>query len=153
MADNTESAKKELSIARGVAPIIAVMATLIYASSLAKNAPVAPNIFQFDKIAHFFVFGLFGTLWFRMLRIPFLDTKRWMVAFMLVLLLGVVDEILQYFNPNRSFDPYDWVADASGALVAIFVYRGWTWYRRMLETPVLRLLRFQIVEDTMAYRG
>ncbi len=135
---------QKLSLFRGLIPLVGMMAALVYASSLARAKPAGPELFQFDKIAHFFVFGLMGTLWFRVLRIPFLDTKRWVIAFLLVMAFGVLDEILQYFNPNRSFDPYDWIADASGAFVSIFVYRGWALYRRILETPVALLLRFKI---------
>ncbi len=145
------SAKTEkiqaLSLVRGLIPVLAVMATLVYASSLAKAKPAGPDLFQFDKIAHFFVFGLLGTLWFRCLRIPFLNTRRWVVAFLLVIAFGIVDEILQYFNPNRSFDPYDWVADAGGALVGIFVYRDWSLYRRVLETPISKLASLKIVSE------
>ena len=145
MFGEAEPKIEKLSLVRKLIPLVGIMATLVYASSLARVKPAAPELFQFDKIAHFFVFGLMGTLWFRVLRIPFPDTKRWIVAFLLVIAFGVLDEILQYFNPNRSFDPYDWIADASGAFVGIFVYRGWALYRRILETPVVLLIRFKIV--------
>lgn len=109
------------------------MATLVYASSFARASPVAPDIFQFDKLAHFCIFGLLGTLFFRASRIGFGERRRWVSAYLCVIAFGVLDEILQIFNPNRSFDPYDWIADGMGPLLALYLYRNWTWYRELLE--------------------
>lgn len=119
---------------RLLCPTVALMAILVIASVFARKPPAAPDIFQFDKIAHFFVFGLMGTLNFRCLRIDFLDRRRWLLAFAGVMAFGVLDEILQWLNPNRTFDPFDWLADATGSILAIAAYRNWFWYRSVLES-------------------
>ncbi|MDQ8203889.1 VanZ family protein [Pelagicoccus sp. SDUM812003] len=117
-------------------PPIALTATLVAASFLSPVAPAAPNVVGFDKIAHFCVFGLLGTLLFRRLRQPFLSNRRVLWALIGAVSYGALDESLQFFNPARSFDPLDWIADLSGALLAIYLYRNWAWYRRLLEFPI-----------------
>ncbi|MBK1878608.1 VanZ family protein [Pelagicoccus mobilis] len=117
------------------APAIGVMAVL-FVSSHFSGVPAGPKIIGFDKVAHFFVFGLLGTLMFRRIRIRFLEHRRWVWAFAGAMLYALADEVLQFFNPDRSFDVLDWVADAAGAAVAIFVYRNWGWYRRLLEWEI-----------------
>ncbi|WP_309006291.1 VanZ family protein [Pelagicoccus sp. SDUM812005] len=113
-------------------PALAVMATLVVSSHF-SGQPAAPDVVGFDKVAHFFVFGLLGTLLFRAVRMEFRSHGRWMVAYAAVLAYAGADEVLQYFNPERSFDPWDWVADGTGSLLAIMLYRGWPWYRKLLE--------------------
>ena len=114
-------------------PVLFLMGTLAWASACARTPPAAPNIFQFDKIAHFCVFGLMGTLCFRVPRLPARTARRWLAAFGAVMAYALLDEVLQYFNPARSFDPFDWLADLTGCLVGIFMYRGWAAYRGLLE--------------------
>ncbi|WP_425511337.1 VanZ family protein [Pelagicoccus albus] len=108
------------------------MLTLLISSHF-SGPPAGPDIEGFDKIAHFFVFGLLGTLFFRPLRFALKDHRRWIFAFLGVFSYSLCDEFLQYFNPERSFDPYDWMADWSGALLAIGLYRQLAWYRWLLE--------------------
>jgi len=108
------------------------MATLVVSSHF-SGAPAGPEIVGFDKLAHFFVFGLLGTLLFRCLRIRFLDHRRWIRALAGAMLYAGMDELLQYFNPDRSFDVIDWLADFIGVSLALFVYRNWHWYREVLE--------------------
>ena len=119
-------------------PLVALVVTLALASSLARTAPAAPAIPHFDKIAHVLVFGLMGTLAFRASSIGFLEVRRAARAMLLVLAYGAFDEILQYFNPHRSFEPADWLADIGGACLAIILYRNWRWYRALLERPLWR---------------
>jgi VanZ family protein len=56
---------------------------------------------------------------------------------------GASDEWHQSFVPGRSTDVRDWIADTIGAALAIGLYAGWAWYRRLLETP-LRLRRLSV---------
>jgi len=111
------------------------MLTLV-AASFFGGAPSGPKFSGFDKLAHFCVFGLIATLLFRPLRLPFGLSRRWLLAMAGTLLFGALDELLQYFNPARSFDPWDWVADVSGAALALALYRYWAWYRSLLEWPL-----------------
>jgi len=97
------------------------------------NSPAGPNIEWFDKIAHFFVFGLLATIVFRSVDLPLGSAFRWCVAFAVVMLYSSIDEAIQYFNPVRTADWMDLVADGLGAVVALFVYRNWEFYRQLME--------------------
>ena len=55
---------------------------------------------------------------------------------MLVSLFGITDEWHQSFTPGRAVEFADWVADTSGAVLAVTLYLRWGWYRRLLETPL-----------------
>lgn len=122
-------------------PAIALMGTLVVSSHF-SGKPAAPDIVGFDKIAHFCVFGLLGTLIFRTIRRELGDWRRWGLALLGVAAYAVTDEFLQYFNPDRSFDVLDWAADGAGALLAVSLYRGWAWYRDLLEFKLrLRLAK------------
>lgn len=127
-------------------PAIALVLTLAWASNFAQGGPDGSDIPYFDKIAHFFVFGLMGTLWFRCLPRKSRVISRWLMALIIVLTYGVVDEWIQSMNPQRSSDLLDWLADGLGALTGIFVYRNWTWYRRVLETRISDLFRMKLAD-------
>ena len=101
---------------------------------------------HFDKIAHFLVFGLLATLWFRFLPGNLVGLGRFAGAIVLALLYGVVDEWIQYYNPLRSFDALDWIADGAGSITAIWLYRNWRLYRRALETRISDLCRLKLTE-------
>lgn len=115
---------------------LAVAGALLYGAAFAEKPPAGPGIVGFDKVAHFFVYGLLGTLFFRSQRGAFLGRRRWLAAFGATMAVGVADELLQAMNPNRSFGVDDWVADAAGAALAVTLYRSWGWYRRLLEWRV-----------------
>lgn len=89
-----------------------------------------------DKLAHFLVFGLLAT---SILRIPFFFKLRWrgaLAAACIVSICGMMDEFRQSMTPGRAVEFNDWLADTSGAFVAVIVYRYWHFYRRILEFPV-----------------
>ncbi|MDO8544541.1 MAG: VanZ family protein [Opitutaceae bacterium] len=109
-----------------------VGATLIAASHRSHLA--APEISNIDKAAHFAVYGLLATLLGRI-------GDGWRAALWAVVatsLFGVSDELHQMMVPGRSSSVADWIADTLGALIAVALYRGWTPYRRWLETPLWR---------------
>lgn len=137
MMDTLRGPEKEYGMIRLWVFPIAVMTTLVV-SSYFSGTLAGPKVVGFDKVAHFCVFGLLGTLTFRALRIGFLDRNRWLLAFSAAAAYGVADEVLQYFNPSRSFDPMDWLADCCGSALAIALYRNWAWYRGLLETRLFR---------------
>ena len=113
-----------------------LVVTLVWASQYSSSSPVSPDIEWFDKVAHFFVFGLMGTLVFRVIDLPLKSRRRWSIALIAVLLYSSVDETIQYYNPFRTADWMDLVADALGSSVAVFVYRNWTFYRHLMEWPL-----------------
>lgn len=109
---------------------MALAATIFVASGRGQVA--APDIVDFDKAAHFFVYGLLATLVVRAGPRPV-----WAVG--ITILYGLTDEWHQSFTPGRSVEWMDVMADALGAVVAVAVYAGWAGYRRWLERPLFGL--------------
>lgn len=108
---------------------IALAAMVILASQRPRLA--SPDITHIDKVTHFSVYGLLATLVCRLGA----GKRGAIVAWVVVALFGITDEWHQSFIPGRSSDVADWIADISGAAVAVGAYTFWTAYRRLLETP------------------
>jgi len=121
---------------------VAVVTVVFFASG--RSHVAAPGIVNFDKVAHALVFGLIATLVGRSLR----RRRHVWMAIVLTSAYGMVDEIRQSFTPGRSVEIADWVADTSGACLAVTLYQLWAWYRNLLETPLFR--RKPRVEKTPA---
>jgi VanZ family protein len=65
------------------------------------------------------------------------------IALVLVSAYGMSDEWHQSFTPGRSVELADWLADTSGAAMAIVMYRTWDAYRCWLEMPLARKRRIE----------
>jgi VanZ family protein len=118
-----------------------LVAVLIFSAS-GRSQVADPGIPNVDKVIHFLVYGLLGTL---VVRTGV--GGRWapIIALVVTSLYGVTDEIHQSFVPGRSMELADWVADTAGASVAILMYARWAWYRVRLEAPVRRKRRIEKV--------
>ena len=103
--------------------------TIVVASG--RGSVAAPNIIDFDKAAHFSIYGLLATL---VARAGFPERRRWW-AILIVSLFGLTDEWHQSFTPGRSVEIADWVADTLGAILAVALYVPLQGYHRLLETP------------------
>ena len=113
---------------------VALAATVVWASGHGQVAvPDIADFANFDKLAHFSIFGLMATLVLRPFR-----ARRCFWAVLIVSLFGATDEFHQHFTPGRSMDVLDWLADTCGAVVAVAAYTFWSGYRRTLETPLLK---------------
>lgn len=113
---------------------LALAATVFTASGRSQVA--APEITGIDKVAHFFVFGLLGTL---IARVPSVAGWRGLGVFWAVVLTsvyGFLDEFHQSFTPGRSVEFTDWLCDTSGAALAVAIYAYWRFYRGLLEAPL-----------------
>jgi len=108
-----------------------VIAVLIFTAS-SRSSVSSPRIPHFDKVVHFSVYGLLGTLACR--AITGRRAAWWALA--AVSAYGATDEWHQYFVPGRSTELADWIADTAGAAIAIYTYRRWTAYRIILEKPL-----------------
>lgn len=109
-------------------------ATIFYASGGA--APKVPRIFSFqdfDKWAHFFIFGLLALLALRAMNRCAPTASQALLAWLLATLFGVGDELHQFTNPHRTFDTGDMLADTLGAALACASYACWTGFRRAME--------------------
>jgi hypothetical protein len=113
---------------------LALAATVVWASSFGQVAiPDCADFVNFDKFAHASVFGLMATLVLRPFR-----ARRLGWAIFIVSLFGAADELHQNFTPGRSMDILDWVADTTGAVVAVSAYTFWGGYRCVLEFKLLK---------------
>jgi VanZ family protein len=111
---------------------VAFAALIVYASS--RSSVAGPRVPYFDKVVHFGAYGLLATLVSR-------NGRGWRSAGWALLIasaFGASDEWHQSFVPGRSTELLDWVADTTGAALAVSLYAGWTSYRNFLERPLWR---------------
>jgi VanZ family protein len=121
---------------------IALATTIFLASGRSQVA--APDVPQIDKIAHFFVYGLLGTLVARMPSIASWRPLGVYSAIAICSFYGISDEFHQSFTPGRSVEVADWLMDTAGAGLAVFLYARWRWYRALLECPLARRSQVEI---------
>lgn len=114
----------------------AALATVIVCAS-GRGQVATPDIVNFDKLAHFSIFGLLATL---VARNGFVPRRAWLPV-VAVSIFGLVDEWHQSFTPGRRVELDDWVADTLGAIVAVAAYAHWAWYRATLERALARRRR------------
>ena len=129
----TSPKRRPLTVPRWVWPVALVVGISLVSGQ--SNVP-GPAIVNFDKLVHFLVFGLLGTLIARIERVA-----RWPVlgigwAVVLASAYGALDEWHQSYTPGRYVEFADWVADTLGAALAVTLYARWTWYRQLLEMRV-----------------
>jgi VanZ family protein len=106
----------------------ALLAALIVVAS-SRSQVATPAIAHIDKVAHFGVYAMLATMTVRLGR----GGRAAAGALLAVSFFGFTDEWHQSFVPGRSSDVWDWVADTSGAAVAVLLYTGSPGLRRMLE--------------------
>lgn len=103
----------------------ALLAGIIFVLSSISQVPGAGYVS--DKLAHLVVFG---ALCFLTLRAAHGGSRPLApgpaaLAFFLVLLWGVLDEVHQFFVPGRDASARDVAADALGAALAVLVWAAW----------------------------
>ena len=76
-------------------------AAITYASS--RPLVETPSILYFDKVVHFFVFGLFATLLYRFPAGAFKKQSKAVYAVALTALFGLSDEWHQYVQAGSLF--------------------------------------------------
>jgi len=74
-----------------------------------------------DKAVHAGLYAVLAGLWAVTLQKPWqaLQIRGLMLAWTLSVAFGALDEIHQGFVPGRSRDPWDLLADATGAMLAL----------------------------------
>ena len=74
-----------------------------------------------DKLVHGTMYGIFAWLATRSLvRTGWPIGRAILVVMLGIAIFGVLDEWHQQFIPGRFMDPFDWMADLSGALIGTF---------------------------------
>jgi VanZ family protein len=121
---------------------LALAVTIFVASGRSQVA--APDVPNVDKFAHFFVYGLLGTLFARVPSVATWSPLGVYAGVVLASLYGIGDEFHQSFTPGRSVELLDWLMDTSGAALAVFIYARWHGYRRFLERPAAPRSRVEI---------
>ena len=100
------------------APAVAWAAVLLTSSSIPN--PDVPQLWAGDKVVHAVLYGVLAWLVVRALE-PASRTPRALAAVLAGLLVfGWADEWHQQFIPGRSQSAADWLADGTGAALAIF---------------------------------
>lgn len=88
-----------------------------------QEFPRTPRVPFFDKIVHFFLFGVQVFLWCSYNNKKF-TRKLFPIIFLLSSLYGIGMEYVQkYWVVNRSFEIEDIVADIAGSFAGWLVYR------------------------------
>lgn len=113
----------------------------IYFGSDQDRLPGPEGIPFFDKFAHFGAYGLLGTLWARALGHGGASWRTVIWAAVIASVYGATDELHQSFNPGRSVEFADWVADTAGAALAVGLYCFWPTYRKVMDHPIGRRSR------------
>lgn len=106
--------------------LLSIALIIVGASSCSSVS--APEVRNFDKVAHFFVFGLLATH----LHLSGLTRGKLWLTVLVCSLFGFIDEWHQSFTPGRSVDWTDWVSDTLGALTATLCLTRWYLYRHIL---------------------
>lgn len=101
-------------------PVVAYMAIIFYESS----QPVLPSVVDGvnDKVLHIGGYTALGALVIRALTDGFRRPVTWragLFAIALTTAYGLSDEVHQAFVPPREMDPWDLLADATGATLAV----------------------------------
>jgi VanZ family protein len=103
-------------------PLSCWILVILYAALIfhLSSGPTTVGLPGSDKLHHMIEYGIFSLLLYNALSSSFKKEYPWKIALLaiiLTVLYGVSDEIHQLFVPSRSADPYDVVADASGAII------------------------------------
>ncbi len=141
--EKAESRKDFLALIRPWAPILLTCALLSAYSTRSGSPAPELHLSWRDKIDHFCVYGLLATLVFQALPTRLAGMSRWLTAFAIVSAFGIWDEILQYFNPARSGDPLDWLADSIGALTAVVLCSSFPSVRKLVSWKCFTILSQQ----------
>lgn len=109
------------------------MAVIFWLSSFPRFEFV-PDRWQIEPVSltvHALEYGLLAALlWRAAQRTPALSCWSWQASLLITLLYAASDEVHQAFVPGRYADVRDWLADAAGAAVAV-----WLLQRRAQVSP------------------
>jgi VanZ family protein len=122
-----------------VLPAILWALAIFIASSIPSEDFPNLRIFSYDKLLHFGVFLVLAFLTYRALihqkHFPSLSRSPLLYTVLMVAAYGAFDEIHQTIVPGRHPDLLDFLADATGACLAVLVVYFWV-HRRRRATEV-----------------
>lgn len=91
-------------------------------SSIPAQDVPSVKIWSFDKVAHFTIYFILGLLINRYLSYGKIGIKKTLLLYVILLLSAGLDEWHQHYIPGRSVTIYDFLANATGLIVAFFLY-------------------------------
>ncbi len=107
-------------------PLIVWAGFIFFLSSLSTLPHIETPIIAADKLAHITVYFMFCLLSHRAFShqeaYPFLKRRPFLSAFLFTCLYGYSDELHQLYVPGRTYDYFDMLADATGALLFIVIF-------------------------------
>jgi VanZ family protein len=109
-----------------------------------SSKPMPVSVANFDKTAHIIEYSIMGFLLafaFELCRKNFNSSAKYCMIFGSI--AGGLDEIHQYFVPNRSMDIFNFMADIIGITAGILA--------RLLFTKLLTFLKLNIFSKKSAY--
>jgi VanZ family protein len=104
-------------------PVIVYAALMLVISSIPIRIRRVP-FRNYDKVFHFFEYGIYAWLWYRALKGTMSLSSRGRIAIATVLIctaFGIMDELYQVYTPYRTSNIYDLAADASGSFAAVIL--------------------------------
>jgi VanZ family protein len=103
-------------------PLILYCGLILFQATL----PIAIREIHYgDKLIHFVIYGILGILTYRAVRSLPGDIGLFYLIFLGVVISGIIgicDEVIKIFTPNRTLDVVDFFFDVSGSLTGISTY-------------------------------
>ncbi len=115
------------------ATVFAYMGLIFWGSSLPESGtPLAWGVS--DKLLHLLEYGGLGMLVSLALWRTTNIRPGWcaLIAVAWCILYGLSDELHQTWTPTRHYDPFDLIADTSGALLFSYLFLGVIWLEKKL---------------------
>jgi VanZ family protein len=111
--------------------------SIIFLFSNQSNLDIPQLYLHQDKLAHLSEYMLLGLFAWRCFRHRFENLKTLLIiSLVFCSLYGALDEIHQYFIPNRQMDILDWCADTIGSATTI----GTCFWLRLQNSRLSRLV-------------
>jgi len=113
-------------------PAIFLTILIFVVSSFSLDRIPAQTILTFDKLIHFIVYAFYTfsvTMAFSTSKSAKLKRNMCLVALFIGLAYGALDEIHQLFVGGRSASIYDWIADALGSILGVYLYSKLSKYK------------------------
>jgi VanZ family protein len=100
------------------------MGAILTATSIPGRFIPPTTIRYADKLVHMFMYGVLGLLTARAMDDPAQTTRprAWLATFLFCISLGAADEWHQRYMEERTADPMDWAADATGGLIGASIW-------------------------------
>ena len=103
-------------------PVVLWVALIFTLSSIPLNGQMIRLFRHQDKLVHVVEYGILGLLLARAVHFPGVSAIRFWGCIGFSVLVGAVDELHQAFIPGRMMDWHDLLADATGALIFVWLW-------------------------------